>query len=142
MSASKCLLPPCRHWDTTAVASTTCTSFVVFTARFFFSSRRRHTRLQGDWSSDVCSSDIMIRHTRLQGDWSSDVCSSDLAFGAFLVLQGIDAQAFPFKTLFDRGLIPEFRDLHTQGGNVVELPQQRIPFGLEQIGRASCRERV
>src|SRR5256885_4920497 len=23
----------------------------------FFSSRRRHTRLQGDWSSDVCSSD-------------------------------------------------------------------------------------
>src|SRR5256885_740436 len=23
----------------------------------FFSSRSRHTRLQGDWSSDVCSSD-------------------------------------------------------------------------------------
>src|SRR5688500_20366952 len=27
---------------------------------FFFSSRRRHTRLQGDWSSDVCSSDLAI----------------------------------------------------------------------------------
>src|SRR5256885_10889074 len=27
---------------------------------FFFSSRRRHTRLQGDWSSDVCSSDLGI----------------------------------------------------------------------------------
>src|SRR5205807_4409256 len=26
----------------------------------FFSSRRRHTRLQGDWSSDVCSSDLAI----------------------------------------------------------------------------------
>src|SRR2546426_7759468 len=25
----------------------------------FFSSRRRHTRLQGDWSSDVCSSDLL-----------------------------------------------------------------------------------
>src|SRR5574337_631149 len=25
---------------------------------FFFSSRRRHTRLSGDWSSDVCSSDL------------------------------------------------------------------------------------
>src|SRR5205807_6226286 len=24
----------------------------------FFSSRRRHTRLQGDWSSDVCLSDL------------------------------------------------------------------------------------
>src|SRR5256885_10594270 len=31
---------------------------------FFFSSRRRHTRLQGDWSSDVCSSDLsyFVRH--------------------------------------------------------------------------------
>src|SRR2546426_6621260 len=27
---------------------------------FFFSSRRRHTRLQGDWSSDVCSSDLKV----------------------------------------------------------------------------------
>src|SRR5256885_11985643 len=26
----------------------------------FFSSRRRHTRLQGDWSSDVCSSDLVF----------------------------------------------------------------------------------
>src|ERR1039457_7501559 len=26
----------------------------------FFSSRRRHTRLQGDWSSDVCSSDLGV----------------------------------------------------------------------------------
>src|SRR5256885_5648794 len=32
----------------------TCELCVVF----FFSSRRRHTRLQGDWSSDVCSSDL------------------------------------------------------------------------------------
>src|SRR6266487_4221298 len=28
---------------------------------FFFSSRRRHTRWTGDWSSDVCSSDL-LRH--------------------------------------------------------------------------------
>src|SRR5256885_5119539 len=28
---------------------------------FFFSSRRRHTRLQGDWSSDVCSSDLQLQ---------------------------------------------------------------------------------
>src|SRR5256885_5294517 len=28
---------------------------------FFFSSRRRHTRLQGDWSSDVCSSDLEVQ---------------------------------------------------------------------------------
>src|SRR5690242_20785095 len=28
---------------------------------FFFSSRRRHTRLTCDWSSDVCSSDLAER---------------------------------------------------------------------------------
>src|SRR5690606_22309937 len=27
---------------------------------FFFSSRRRHTRFSRDWSSDVCSSDLII----------------------------------------------------------------------------------
>src|SRR5215813_15462073 len=29
-----------------------------FGPRFFFSSRRRHTRCGRDWSSDVCSSDL------------------------------------------------------------------------------------
>src|SRR5699024_11389071 len=29
---------------------------------FFFSSRRRHTRSKRDWSSDVCSSDLMELH--------------------------------------------------------------------------------
>src|SRR5690348_18131724 len=31
---------------------------------FFFSSRRRHTRWTGDWSSDVCSSDLTDRSRR------------------------------------------------------------------------------
>src|SRR5256885_11216247 len=35
---------------------------------FFFSSRRRHTRLQGDWSSDVCSSDLyLLGHKEFYG---------------------------------------------------------------------------
>src|SRR5436189_1513340 len=43
--------------DMTSVssASSCCSSFVSL---FFFSSRRRHTRYIGDWSSDVCSSDL------------------------------------------------------------------------------------
>src|SRR5256885_5099003 len=43
---------------------------------FFFSSRRRHTRLQGDWSSDVCSSDLtwtlskrLILQPGVRTDW-------------------------------------------------------------------------
>src|SRR5207248_8945163 len=31
---------------------------IVLIFFFFFSSRRRHTRSYGDWSSDVCSSDL------------------------------------------------------------------------------------
>src|SRR5690606_39756138 len=41
-----------------------CFFFLVFYSYFFFfffSSRRRHTRFSRDWSSDVCSSDLLIR---------------------------------------------------------------------------------
>src|SRR5437868_7657565 len=37
-----------------------CLSILYF---FFFSSRRRHTRSKRDWSSDVCSSDLL--HVRV-----------------------------------------------------------------------------
>src|SRR6267142_1108737 len=33
---------------------------------FFFSSRRRHTRLTCDWSSDVCSSDLVVKLSCVQ----------------------------------------------------------------------------
>src|SRR2546427_2103935 len=33
--------------------------FTLFSFFFFFSSRRRHTRFDCDWSSDVCSSDLV-----------------------------------------------------------------------------------
>src|SRR2546430_8654828 len=33
---------------------------IVSSVFFFFSSRRRHTRFDCDWSSDVCSSDLEI----------------------------------------------------------------------------------
>src|SRR5438270_382646 len=38
-------------------------SSVVFLC-FFFSSRRRHTRFDCDWSSDVCSSDLLVFFAR------------------------------------------------------------------------------
>src|SRR5256885_12195354 len=42
---------------------------------FFFSSRRRHTRLQGDWSSDVCSSDLHFSFPVSQHSWRSHAAS-------------------------------------------------------------------
>src|SRR6267142_780410 len=43
---------------------------VLFIFFFFFSSRRRHTRLTCDWSSDVCSSDLIVAPPRaFDGDF-------------------------------------------------------------------------
>src|SRR3989440_2272916 len=48
-------------------ASTYCHFF------FFFSSRRRHTRSDRDWSSDVCSSDLLHRPAaERRGEQSAD----------------------------------------------------------------------
>src|SRR5215471_17766996 len=40
---------------------------------FFFSSRRRHTRSLRDWSSDVCSSDLVLKTVRLGYDGKGQV---------------------------------------------------------------------
>src|ERR1022692_1036769 len=45
------------HLVSHAQAQPVCMSAGLAEYRVFFSSRRRHTILQGDWSSDVCSSD-------------------------------------------------------------------------------------
>src|SRR5437868_1526820 len=42
-------------------------SYFLFLFFFFFSSRRRHTRSKRDWSSDVCSSDLLYNYYR--EDW-------------------------------------------------------------------------
>src|ERR1039457_1787114 len=41
----------------------------------FFSSRRRHTRLRGDWSSDVCSSDLNGCWCITAAPWSANSIS-------------------------------------------------------------------
>src|SRR2546429_2949151 len=46
-----------RRWTCDSPLSTP--SGVPGMSIFFFSSRRRHTRCSRDWSSDVCSSDLL-----------------------------------------------------------------------------------
>src|SRR5574341_665672 len=53
---------------------------------FFFSSRRRHTRLVGDWSSDVCSSDL----TSWQIDGETVETVSDFILGGSKITSGGD----------------------------------------------------
>src|SRR5690348_1688782 len=46
-----------------------CSYFSCFLIFFFFSSRRRHTRWTGDWSSDVCSPDLYILFASITVIW-------------------------------------------------------------------------
>src|ERR1022692_957227 len=61
---------------------------------FFFSSRRRHTILQGDWSSDVCSSDLLviIRTTRAACLEHMVLSTRCVARRAFLSTFGVTAR--------------------------------------------------
>src|SRR5256885_12786067 len=86
---------------------------------FFFSSRRRHTRLQGDWSSDVCSSDL----ERL-GSLSA---ARAAALGAGLIL----LLPYGIGTVAGADFPPAY---------AARSPTQKL-VGYE-IGRASGRERV
>src|SRR5256885_12145143 len=51
---------------------------------FFFSSRRRHTRLQGDWSSDVCSSDLIFWILGWSADYAGGTMGRVLQFLSIL----------------------------------------------------------
>src|SRR6266542_5213794 len=44
---------------------------------FFFSSRRRHTRCYRDWSSDVCSSDLLKSRKEESAKMQCTSCGSD-----------------------------------------------------------------
>src|SRR5256885_2410651 len=62
------------------------------TCFFFFSSRRRHTRLQGDWSSDVCSSDLVF-------DYDMDKREAKL-LKRTEILGGYDASRYQSERLY------------------------------------------
>src|SRR2546426_4386246 len=81
---------------------------------FFFSSRRRHTRLQGDWSSDVCSSDLTTRSSCSRALvpmplYSTSKCRARLS--------GFFMRVYPFGTCSARRgrLFCSAEDAHTIG---------------------------
>src|SRR5262249_59414809 len=59
---------------------------------FFFSSRRRHTRLVSDWSSDVCSSDLLARAAgSSKAEWPEEGERAELAASPYASLVGQSA---------------------------------------------------
>src|SRR5688500_20248169 len=90
----------------------------------FFSSRRRHTRLQGDWSSDVCSSDLARVTDQRER-------RHPLEHGPALQPGGA-AERPP--------VVPQLRGAQPEAPETgADRPGE---MGAAEIGRASCRERV
>src|SRR5437899_4157143 len=52
---------------------------------FFFSSRRRHTRCLSDWSSDVCSSDLLPNRPWISEDPLEELRGLATTAGAHVV---------------------------------------------------------
>src|SRR5688500_19590485 len=96
------------------------TYHVISFFSFFFSSRRRHTRLQGDWSSDVCSSDLSRRQPRSSS--------------------GSDLRPFWRPSSRTRLGVARARRLARRGAKEWAARGGQTAFPRE-IGRASCRER-
>src|SRR5437762_10023092 len=59
---------------------------------FFFSSRRRHTRYIGDWSSDVCSSDLDNKPHECSQTWQVVRSEFDLMMLNNAREQGVQAE--------------------------------------------------
>src|SRR5207244_7235984 len=93
------------------------------------SSRRRHTRCSGDWSSDVCSSDLSTLSQLLQLE----------ALISLGVVLGTALLAF---VIIEVGLRP-LRRMGVVAGDIAagDLSRRVEPATPKKIGRASWRER-
>src|SRR5699024_12127404 len=93
---------------------------LCFFCLFFFSSRRRHTRSKRDWSSDVCSSDLLWEYSYFINE-----VRENQRQGLAIETAVQEAQ----KSCIEKDILKEFLEQ-----NSAEVS--------DEIGRASCRERV
>src|SRR5216683_4938833 len=96
---------------------------------FFFSSRRRQTRSDRDWSSDVCSSDLLVSggsFGRRANVWS------DFTVAAVNVAKAIDGRA-PVRLQFSR-------EDDTSAGLYRPMYVHAVKAGLDAQGRVTVWE--
>src|SRR5256885_10022084 len=98
---------------------------------FFFSSRRRHTRLQGDWSSDVCSSDLVpaLKGPRGTG-WASEH-----VMGIYVIWKFAQSPDVAKQFLLD--LIGHYRDA-VLGSKLYNFPS--FPGSVADLGVAVAQK--
>src|SRR3712207_9265867 len=119
---------------------------------FFFSSRRRHTRYWRDWSSDVCSSDLVDGMVIMYADNITDSIKSALAeterrrkkqiqyTEKYKITPRSVVNAIPDKATTKSDI-----DFKTLTKSIARSDLLKLSIETEatmKFGRASCRERV
>src|SRR5689334_23414486 len=89
---------------------------------FFFSSRRRHTRWNCDWSSDVCSSDLDLRQRLLN--------------------RATEAVRTKLLSRAPPHLFEEIRSAITKATASADREMSRVRDFTERSEERSCRERL
>src|SRR5688572_11441121 len=101
---------------------------------FFFSSRRRHTRFDCDWSSDVCSSDLSRRRRRKLPNPRSSIFSPRCS-ASMMLLNTVSTMTS--ECFFVRS---DTRDTSSTSSALVMLPVFMVaPVGRDQLSAASSQ---
>src|SRR5438045_4824519 len=96
---------------------------------FFFSSRRRHTRCLSDWSSDVCSSDLIpLPPATFEFLVFSLKMQAEMRLGLLKLGEGMEEELN----------LPAARHTIDMLAMIAEKTKGNLSL---EIGRASCRER-
>src|SRR5256886_2639620 len=118
---------------------------------FFLSSRRRHTRFDCDWSSDVCSSDLCrtckahLRVDQLVEKKDAKQCPNcggkdltetrqfNLMFETHVGAAADDSSIAYLRPETAQSIFVQFK-------NIFEVSRKKLPFGIAQIGKAFRNE--
>src|SRR6266542_6513654 len=96
--------------------------FKVF---FFFLSRRRHTRCYRDWSSDVCSSDLILRPNGAGLTLQAKHPAAALLWMDWVLTDGQKEIAKAFRIPAQTN-VPGFTDPIPAGTEVFDMPQDLL----------------
>src|SRR5260370_36675016 len=90
-------------------------------AFFFFSSRRRHTRFKCDWSSDVCSSDLLWRniYANLLG------ASFLYSMSSYVATWALARNTYYSGSLYDLPLVVSMAWMTVPGLLALKIPQEQ-----------------
>src|SRR5207237_1644521 len=94
--------------------------------RFFFSSRRRHTRFKCNWSSDVCSSDLALSPRPIVAVQNGQSDRREMESALRIHLDSPDLEPI----------------VGALGVAACILKPFEFDLICRKIGRASCRERM